>query len=477
MVERLYHYDQDRVDIFKIGNKDDLKEKLSKGVYRFVVEKSPMSIERYFIRMNEFVLPSRLYGKLEAHGKHIITSFLRCQASLGVLLYGTGGTGKSLLAKYIAKELNDREAIPTIMIPAEGIFELEYLVTNLDQPVVIIIDEFEKMFKEPEDQSHLLTLLDGMYRNNLLFILTVNEVKRINPYLLNRPSRIRYALAYNGIDDEVADEVLNDLLIDKSKAKDIKLVIQTSGITSIDVLKEFIDEVNQNPDEEVETLAKIFNVCYSTATLSDVGFQPGHDLTRLLSKACTDICERLKEDFGLSVSISISFSKKKLYRHGSSSASDIPLTDCIKSSGITLLSDGMTFTLFDIITLIENKYRFNDIGYPLTGAYFDRSSNGKFFFKQDLTQIKHELCNMFLEIFRDGYIVNMVSRQIRSEIAPDDDEEAEARNRIYKLIDTYLNEFIATLESKTVTFALEINKSSDDRVKNAGKYTVDIARQ
>lgn len=474
MVKRLYHYDQNRVDIFQIDNKDALKEKLAKGVYRYIVEKSPMGTERYFIRMNDFVLPPRLYGELEAHGKHIISSFLRRQKSLGVLLYGTGGAGKSLLAKYISREMMEKEDIPTIVIQSEGISELEYLISNISQPVVIILDEFEKMFEKPEDQNYLLTLLDGMYRGNFLFILTANEVKRVNPHFLNRPSRIRYALAYNGIDEDTVEEVLNDILVDKSKADDIKLIIQTSGIASIDVLKEFIDEVNQNPEEKVETLAKMFNISHTTARLDEVEFIPSNDLVEFIRELFNGVCERLTGALGLEFRSSVSFIRKRLYRNGACSISDISFTDCIKFDKPTPLGDGLTYMVFDSKIDIKESTVYISIPWYLTTASFYRASNGQFFFKQDLSKMVNALQDTLFEVYRDQRVLDTAYRQKKKEEGFDRESHSHGRKptiigeEIIGTIEEYINELMPTLDSKTVTFSLAVKYQYNSGNRNSG---------
>ena len=110
------------------------------------------------------------------------------------------GTGKSLLAKQICS----MAGLPVIMIQhAYGGSGFLSFLSKISQPVIIFLDEFEKVYKENEQQNMLLSILDGTFNSKFLFLLTINEVGRMNHYMMNRPSRIHYHQNYTGMTMEM----------------------------------------------------------------------------------------------------------------------------------------------------------------------------------------------------------------------------------------------------------------------------------
>ena len=100
----------------------------------------------------------------------------------------TGNSGKSLLAKQLMIEAK----LPVLVI--EEAFKgskFNDFINSIDQEIVVFFDEFEKVYKEQEDQEELLTLFDGVISSKKIFLLTANK-DNINEFFENRPSRIKY---------------------------------------------------------------------------------------------------------------------------------------------------------------------------------------------------------------------------------------------------------------------------------------------
>ena len=68
---------------------------------------------------------------------------------------------------------------------------------DIEQPCIILFDEFEKVYDD-QDQEKALTLLDGVFPSRKLFIMTVNNKWRVNEHMRNRPGRIYYMLDFAG---------------------------------------------------------------------------------------------------------------------------------------------------------------------------------------------------------------------------------------------------------------------------------------
>lgn len=214
-----------------------------------------------------FKEPSKLYGDVTKQVDRIIHSYKQQTKNLGVLLHGVSGTGKSTLAKCIANTALESLEIPVIIITAQSVQHLEYLISNLKQPVMFLVDEFEKMFENKEQQSYLLTLLDGLYTSNHLFVLTANDASKINTYFFNRPSRIRYAIEYKSLGLDVCKEILKENF-EPAYVEELIGKLATVNNLSFDVLQEVITEAKHFPDLSVGEVFNGFNLSRLNLNLS-----------------------------------------------------------------------------------------------------------------------------------------------------------------------------------------------------------------
>jgi hypothetical protein len=123
----------------------------------------------------------------------------------------------------------------------------------------IFIDEFEKMFEKPSYQSGLLSVIDGTSSKKNLFLFTANEKGMINKFFFNRPGRIRYAYEYDTLPDSVVLEVLEDILDNKGKVKEIASIISYLKEPSFDVVCSIAQEANLYPDFTIQQLMDGYN--------------------------------------------------------------------------------------------------------------------------------------------------------------------------------------------------------------------------
>lgn len=196
----------------------------------------------YYLEVTEdFTTPSKIYGNSELLSSRYVNTFNGSKKNMGILLTGLKGTGKSLTAKLTAIKAN----IPVILITEEFVGEeFKSFLNSIKQEVVIFIDEFEKVYNENDSQQALLSLLDGVFEGKKLFIFTSNMVNRINTYMLNRPGRIRYLAEYESLDESVINDVINDMLINKSNIPGLLAILDILGNISMDSLVGLITEMN-----------------------------------------------------------------------------------------------------------------------------------------------------------------------------------------------------------------------------------------
>ena len=244
-----------QVKIFSDGALN-VHDKLPVGTYR--VATSPQG-EIYLDSIANFTLSNRIYGSHEKMKNRIINTFLSREGSTGILLSGLKGTGKTLLTKDISISLRE-QGISSVVVDAPiPTTALSAFLQQIADPVVIIFDEFEKLYSEKDDQEGLLGLLDGIYGAKRMFIIGVNEKEKINNYFIHRPGRIFYNIEYKALGKDIVEEYANDNLINKSHTRDILMISTIIHDFSFDVLKALVEECNRYDESPFESI-KYLNI-------------------------------------------------------------------------------------------------------------------------------------------------------------------------------------------------------------------------
>lgn len=164
-------------------------------VATYVVEFDPNS--GFSLRAtDDLTAAGRLYGNHAARVDRIMRTYQRTDRSLGVLLTGDKGMGKSLLIRLLAGRAL-QAGVPVIRVtrPAPGIADF---LDSLGE-VMVVLDEFEKVFPlEDADcmsqQDQFLPLFDGLSEAKRLYAVSANQTRDLSDYLLNRPGRFHYHL-------------------------------------------------------------------------------------------------------------------------------------------------------------------------------------------------------------------------------------------------------------------------------------------
>ena len=223
---------------FRVSSKEamDLHEKLPAGNYTIAQD---MMGNFYLEQIDDFEIPSKMYGNTLRHTGRIINTFWERPQQTGVLLNGEKGSGKTLLAKNISVELAKQD-VPTIVINRDWKGDAFFkLLQDIDQPCVVLFDEFEKVYGR-EDQEQILTLLDGVFGSKKLYILTCNDKYRIDSHMRNRPGRIFYLLDFKGLDTAFIREYCEDRLNNKQHIDQICGLTSIFGQFNFDMLKALV---------------------------------------------------------------------------------------------------------------------------------------------------------------------------------------------------------------------------------------------
>ena len=132
-------------------------------------------------------------------------------------------------------------------------------ISNINQECVVMLDEFEKIYKNG-DQEQLLSILDGSFPSKMLFLLTINDITRMNNNMLNRPGRIHYMREYEGLDIDIIKDIVEDKLNNKNHKDEILNIFSYLGDVSMDIVMSLIDECNLYALESPKDLIKDLNI-------------------------------------------------------------------------------------------------------------------------------------------------------------------------------------------------------------------------
>lgn len=158
----------------------------------------------------------KIYGVHQQKVDKVLDAFGRFGRSLGVILSGKKGIGKSLFAKLLGAKAVEK-GLPVIIVE-QYIPGIASYIESIEQEAMVLFDEFDKTFSgrndnsTPNPQDSLLSLFDGVASGKKLFVVTCNDLYRLNDFLVNRPGRFHYHFRFERPGDEEIREYLQDKL-------------------------------------------------------------------------------------------------------------------------------------------------------------------------------------------------------------------------------------------------------------------------
>lgn len=181
----------------------------------------------------------------------------------GMLLWGPPGSGKTITVTFLAKDLIKRNGIVLVCTNPELISRAMVQLRKVEpeRPIICIledIDEIINRFGEPV----LLSLLDGENQiNNVVYVATTNYPERLDPRIINRPSRFDEIIKIGMPTDEVRSIYLKSKLFENEISDDVieKWVKDTEGL-SIAHLKELIVAITCLDRDYNETIKRLQNM-------------------------------------------------------------------------------------------------------------------------------------------------------------------------------------------------------------------------
>ena len=224
------------------------------GIYNIGLSMSGWYLEKY---ADKFTFDYKMYGLQTEFCEHVLKTYKNTKGNFGIMLTGTKGTGKTVTAKTLANDFD----LPVIIVKDMGDSNqamIEFL-SGFNFDCVLFFDEFEKNFSDKD--STILQIMDGVYNSGYrkIFLLTTNEMS-INENLVGRPSRIRYVRRFGNLSLKTVEEYLDDALEVPEARQELIDFIDTLTISTIDILKTIVNEVNIHGINGLMRAKEFFNV-------------------------------------------------------------------------------------------------------------------------------------------------------------------------------------------------------------------------
>lgn len=193
---------------------DHLKTYNKLPAQAYTVSFSPQS-GYSLVSYGEIKIDEKVYGVHTEKVDKVLKNFNLFNRNLGVILSGDKGIGKSLFAKLLS--IKAIEAGYPLIIVEGAIPGIASYLNSIEQEVVVLFDEFDKTFTNDgnrdnmqDPQTDLLTLFDGLGQGKKLFVVTCNDLTKLNSFLVNRPGRFHYHFRFEHPNAEQVREYLVD---------------------------------------------------------------------------------------------------------------------------------------------------------------------------------------------------------------------------------------------------------------------------
>lgn len=200
----------------------------------------------YYLENNgSFTVPDKIFGDVDNRVKRVLKTYFHRNCNTGVLLSGDKGSGKTMFARLLSIRALE-QGIPTVIVNDnfDNDIGLNKFLSDIEDRCIIMFDEFEKVFDKDEDQNKVLSLFDGTYQSNKLFVLTANDTFKVSDFILNRPGRVYYHFRYSGVEEDFIREFCDYHLEDKKHIESFVNLAKVVGRFNFDMLQALVQECN-----------------------------------------------------------------------------------------------------------------------------------------------------------------------------------------------------------------------------------------
>lgn len=226
------------------GENIEVYDTFEPDFYQFMVDDNGP----YVVRTTQPTITDKVYGNDQKKVEKCFKTYQKFSRSLGIMLVGDKGNGKTLFAKQMCMKMIEA-GYPVINVTYYHP-SLPTFMTQISQECVFLFDEFEKMFidddKRGSAQNEMLSTFDGINMTKKMFIITCNDIKNLSKYIYNRPGRFHYSFTFTEPNYQDIHAYLTDnLQLDSctETVEDVSLFAYINGL-NYDCLRSLTFELN-----------------------------------------------------------------------------------------------------------------------------------------------------------------------------------------------------------------------------------------
>lgn len=162
----------------------------------------------------------------------------------GVLFNGPEGTGKSSLIKHYCNNLMKKHSSIVFYCSAFYFHKQWDVIQKIrkiqNNPIILVLEEFDNYLSE-KNYGFMKVVMDGNESiDNCIFMASTNYVDKIPNTLINRPSRFKYVVNVEGVQNPVdVKNILIPLVGDLFEEKEINSFVKELTGRTVDIIKQF----------------------------------------------------------------------------------------------------------------------------------------------------------------------------------------------------------------------------------------------
>jgi hypothetical protein len=220
-------------------------EAVAPAVYRIVV--SDRSQVHLVHDRDRFTMPSKFYGAHQEIVQDVLQAISSTEASVGVLLVGEKGNGKSLCMEDLANHAIDAGR-PVLRITNAVPKEVLTYVHQTIGAAAFMFDEFATTYFEAKHRNELIDFFSDKAMVNCLFLVAQGDEQKIPSDYQNRPGRFLFRIKVSNPSPAVIEEIVTDLNINP-KLHDTLVEYCVSAELNMDSIRSVIETTNRIPVE------------------------------------------------------------------------------------------------------------------------------------------------------------------------------------------------------------------------------------